>query len=402
MNNLETNISNLIKYSKIDIKALNEFLKREENGGDNFLTIKEDGQIIYEQKNPSFLNNIKEKWNFIKNFILKLLGIINEEEQFCGIMNISNNCYLNAGLQILSRCHPLFMTLFQLNYEKNELLKLFVNSIVMTLFSKNKNYNPIKFIKCFCKLNKEFVFGQQNCSQNFIRTILRNINEITEKNIRYESYYPIDNSKEFSSYKTYITENKIFPESKAYSLFSGMLKMKLKGECSICGQKICNYTFSNFVDYTIYLDSFSTSCNFSDVLRKNIGEEKKSTMKCQKCGNKIYLNTISKFVKIPEILIFTLERYVVRNKVPVEPDDIIDIHDYVDQFLLDNNKEDYKYELFAINIRIGRDTTFGHEICQIKEKDKWYTIDDNDSYQRQREFNDYSYGLFYRKMKENK
>ena len=399
MDYLITNISNLIKNSPIDIKALNEFLKKKENGGNYFITIKEDGQIVNEQKNPSFLDIIIEKLNSAINFILKLLRIIKEEEeQFCSLMNISNNCYLNAGLQILSRCDPLFWTLFNIKYEENELLKLFVNSMAMILFSKNKQYNPIKFIKCFCKNNKEFVFGKQNCSQNFIRTILRNINGITKRIKHYEGYYP-GNPNELSAYKTYIKENNIFPESEVYSLFSGMLKMTLEGECTMCGQKILNYTFNSFVDHTIYLDSISTRCSFSDVLRKNIGEEKKSTMKCQKCKGKISLRIVSKFVKIPDIFIFTLERYLVRNKVPVEPDDVIDIHDYVDKYLLDANEEHYKYELFAINIRIGRDRSFGHEICQIKEKDKWYTIDDNVSYPRQREFNDFSYGLFYRKIK---
>ena len=80
--------------------------------------------------------------------------------------------------------------------------------------------------------------------------------------------------------------------------------------------------------------------------------------------------TVSSFVKIPEIFIFTLERYLIRNKVPVEPDDNINIYKYADKNLY-CTLEDCNYELFAINIRIGEDLSSGHEICQVKEKEKW-------------------------------
>jgi ubiquitin C-terminal hydrolase len=378
--------------SKIDIDALNEFFQQEENGKN--IMIDKNGQIICEDKN-------KKWYNFFIDWITKILKIVKilpsyEEKEICGIINIGNNCYLNAGLQILSRCYPLLKELLKSNFEKDELMKLLVESMITLLFKKDKYYNPTKFIKCFCKRNKEFIVGQQNCSQDFIRTVLRNINETYEKKLRYEDYYP-NNAKEFNAYKTYIIENKIFPESKPYSIFNGILKIEVSGMCTNCKTKINDYSFSNFVDQHIYLDSFTTKCRFSDVLRKNIGKENKASMNCPKCKEKIRLKSVSKFVKIPDIFIFTLERYLIRNKVPIEPDDFINIDDLVDKSLhIDHNN--CVYELFAINIRIGDDISFGHEICQIKQKDKWYTIDDGDSYERQKQFNEYSYGLFYRKI----
>ena len=120
-------------------------------------------------------------------------------------------------------------------------------------------------------------------------------------------------------------------------------------------------------------------------------------MKCPKCNIKLHLNSVSKFVKLPEIFIFTLERFLVRNKVPIEPDEYINMYDFIDD-ACDIDKNQCFYELFAINIRKGKDLSFGHEICQIKQKGKWYTIDDGDFYERQREYNEYSYGLFYRKI----
>ena len=386
------NLQKEIIDTGIDIDSLNEFIQYEENG--KRFSINKDGELIYEEIDKPWYAKI---YNLIKK-IFKILKWItgDEEKQIVGIINLRNNCYLNAGLQILSRCYPLLLELLKNDYEKDKLMKSLVETLTTLLFKKDKYYNPSKFIKYFCDRNKEFVDGQQNCSQDFIRTILRNINDSFPRIIRYENYLP-DNEKEFSAYKTYIFENKIFPESKAHSFFSGILKLNLTGNCSNCGNKINDYSFSNFVDQLIYLDSFSRKCKFSDILLKNFGYENKATMKCPKCKEKVNLKSISKFVKIPEIFIFTLERYLIPNKVPVEPDEFINLYDFVDESY-DIDKSNCHYELFAINIRIGKDLSFGHEICQIKLKNNWFTIDDSDSYPRQREYNEYSYGLFYRKI----
>ena len=380
---MELNTDNDMYY----IEKINDLI----NESNKIAVLKKQNEDFLEPKTES-----KGCWEWFWG----LFGLYKKEEEiehppFVGLINIGNNCYLNAGLQILSRCYPLLIELLKKNYEKNELTKLFVESMVTLLFRKDKFYNPTKFIECFCKINKDFIIGRQQCSQDFIRTILRNINDILDKDIRFEEYFP-SNGKEYNAYKSYIFENKIFPESKAYSIFSGMLKIEISGKCNECNESIKNYSFTNFVDLTMYLDGFSTKCKFSDVLRKNIGCQNNVIMKCPKCKVKINLKSISNFVKIPEIFIFTLERYLIRNQVPIEPDDNLNLSDYIDDSYF--GKDKCLYELFAINIRIGKDLSFGHEICQIKQKNKWYTINDGDSYPRQREFNEYSYGLFYRRI----
>ena len=53
----------------------------------------------------------------------------------------------------------------------------------------------------------------------------------------------------------------------------------------------------------------------------------------------------------------------------------------------------------AVNIRIGNDLSFGHEICHIKENNNWYTINDNNIRIKDEEYYESSYGLFYRRIK---
>ena len=369
-----------------------------------------DNDIYYIDKLNEMMNNNTKNENIVdsrnkqKGCLDWFLGLfssclkedVQEKPPFVGIINIGNNCYLNAGLQILSRCYPLIKVLFSSDYKKDELINLFVEAMIILIFKKDKYYNPTKFLECFCKRNNEFVVGQQNCSQDFIRTILRNINDLYEKKIRYEYYHP-ENQEELNAYSTYLFENKIFPESKPYSIFSGILKIHIKGKCNNCDIEINNFSFSSFIDQILYLNSFNTKCKFSDVLKKNIGNKNNVVMECPNCKEKIKSKSISKFVKIPEIFIFTLERYLIRNKVPIEIDKYINIFDLIDESLkLDKNN--CNYELFAVNIRLGDDVSFGHEICHIKDKNKWYTINDKNSYIKTEEYLENSYGLFYRRI----
>ena len=120
-------------------------------------------------------------------------------------------------------------------------------------------------------------------------------------------------------------------------------------------------------------------------------------MNCPKCDEKITCKSVSKFVKIPDIFIFTLERYIKPNKVPIEPDDFINIDDLVDKSI-QSRENNYIYELFAINIRLGNDEFFGHEICQIEDKNNWYTINDKEYHIKKENYYENSYGLFYKRI----
>jgi len=157
---------------------------------------------------------------------------------------------------------------------------------VMISLLNRKIYNPKKFINCFCKLNKDFVKGSQCCSQNFIRTIITNINKTcVDKNyeiVKDNNQYLNKNNEEYGNYlKT------IFPESKLLSLFSGITQSHSYGICPNCKEKIDNYSFNYFIDQNIYLDEFDHKCKFSEVLRANIGNENILTMNCPKCDKEI-------------------------------------------------------------------------------------------------------------------
>jgi len=148
----------------------------------------------------------------------------------------------------------------------------------------------------------------------------------------------------------------------------------------------------------MYLNEIQVDCNFSDVLKANIGNGNTLTMDCPKCNKEIIIKDETKYIKLPDILIFTLERYQgPTNKVLITPDEFLDIKNYTDKSI---KTDSFIYELFAINIRFGSTANYGHEICQVKRNDKWYEINDTRGYQISNiSYFDCSYGLFYKKKK---
>ena len=374
---------------------------------------------LYLQNNFDYNNNNINFYNTNSNYNTNNYNQINssdiypknnniieiKEKKPCGIVNYKNNCYLNSGLQILVSCDKLVEELKNYINIKNDLINL-INDAFHKLLNENI-YDSFNFTKYFCKLNDK-IFGIQYCSQNFIRTILSNINNelinFGDKHAIYENseyFQNIKNSQdkqiEFHKFIKFIESNNYFIESKAIKLFSGLSKFFSFGKC-LCGEMIIDYSFNYFIDQNLYLDNIPDNCSFSKLLLLNLGDTINITSNCPKCGAEICLKEETKLIKIPEIFIFTLERYknCINNNISIIPEETIDITNYLDDSVKAKDKK-YEYELFGINIRLGNTIDFGHEICQVKRNNIWYEMNDTLTYKRTRTYNNNSYGLFYKR-----
>jgi ubiquitin C-terminal hydrolase len=317
----------------------------------------------------------------------------NKEINLCKIKNYGNNCYLNSGLQILVSCKIFVEELKK--YNTNKILTNLTKQAIHKLLNE-KNYDPKELLIYFSRINNEFTLVQ-SCSQNFIRTLLKNLNYellLTNENLILENkQYKPKSENEYDKYISFIISNKIFPESSLLSIFSGMTKSHSKSICRYCNESIEEFSFCYFIDQIMYLDNNKYICNFSDVLKNNF-EKNNLIMNCPKCSKEININEETKIIKLPEILIFTLERYQGEyNEVEIIPDEYIDMRNYVDTFFIET-----KYELIAINIRIGKQKNFGHEICQVKRQGKWFELNDEKVDKKIKSYNNYSYGLFYKRL----
>jgi ubiquitin C-terminal hydrolase len=260
-------------------------------------------------------------------------------------------------------------------------------------------YDPKNFLNYFREISGDFF--SQSCSQNFIRTLLKRLDkEIVDQSkecmLDKIQYHPQNQNNEYKKFSEFLQSNNFFTESKLLSIFSGMTKSHSKGMCIKCHNEIEDFSFSYFIDLNLYLDSIKYKCDFNIVLYENYGKNNNLVLNCPICKQEITIKEETKFIKLPEILIFTLERYQgPTNNVEIYPSELLDMSPYLDASLKSTNA---KYELFAINIRLGNTKNYGHEICQVKRNGIWYEINDTFGKKINSISNfDSSNGLFYKK-----
>lgn len=120
-------------------------------------------------------------------------------------------------------------------------------------------------------------------------------------------------------------------------------------------------TYNQFVDQNLYLNNafVKKKISFSNLLYENFGKNMNLIMNCINCGKEIKVKEITKIVKLPEIIIFTIERFIGRiNNIKITNEKTINMKNYLDDLVKEKYKNGVEYQLFAINIRYGGH--FGH------------------------------------------
>ena len=388
---------------------MKSYYYKKESKRNNSINMHNNTSNYYNYYNHSInTNNNKEvinNTNIINNNInyYNNNNYINKKDKYIkdgyphGIINNFDNCSINTGLQIIACCDEIKPLLYTSKSKDPLIIEL------IDFFNSNyKNYNPIKIINILSQIDEDFKIKGQKCSQNFIRILIKSINQeimpfyrdINEK----IPYYIPENYKETEAYSKFIKSQNIFPES----LFSGISKTILYGKCHYCNETIEEYMFNHFIDQSLYLDKIDSNCHIIDILDINLGGNNMVSISCPKCFQENNVREYTKIIKMPYYLIFTLERFLNGiNKVSIIPDKIIDIRKFIDSSIYD--RYGTQYELFAINIKLGKDCNSGHQICQIKKDGVFFEIDDVDIRLIDNIFpnsysTDDSYGLFYRKI----
>lgn len=343
---------------------------------------------------------------------MNICGTSEKRSKVHGIKNYGYNCYINSGLQILSKIEKLTEQIKAYS-GKSELLNSLKN--VFEFLNKSDEYkkslDPRDFMEKYLSYNNEFK-KSQNCSQSFIRKLIYNINNELIKgkfgnNIRL-IYLDLLNalnqtSIEYQSFYQYITREKILKQSQLFSLFSIITKSLINDICCFCRKKIYQITYNQFVDQNLYLDAFENKnkISFLNLLHENIGKNMNLTMNCIYCKREIKVKEITKIVKLPEIIIFTIERFFGGiNNIKITNEKKINMKNYLDDLVKEEyNKNGVEYKLFAINIRCGEH--YGHQKCQIILNDNSiYEINDSE-FEKIKETDleeKYSYGLFYKRI----
>ena len=117
---------------------------------------------------------------------------------------------------------------------------------------------------------------------------------------------------------------------------------------------------------------------------------------CSNCKKNIKCKKEVKIIKLPEILIFSLER----KKSDLKRSQII--LDYeINLAKYASNEKNPIYKLFALNIKLRNNANNGYYICQVEREGIWYQINDHLVEQIKRPGENYNKnicGLFYKRI----
>ena len=300
-------------------------------------------------------------------------------------------CYMNSILNILYQT-PYFIT-FILNNEFNITNKSKDILIINDLYSLFKSTldNPNSIIETLLFKYKiglcDNIWNENNQqdSQEFLSFLLNQLQE----NIytKYDIIYTFDkNIKKLSTTTQYIhniyllyyeLKLKIYECSKLSLLFKGF--NQIINKCSLCKSK--SYNIDQYLTLTIEIPNKENLSLYECF--DNFFRIERYVNKCLFCG----LNTI--FYKqhllqdLPKILIICLMKFkyntVMNQNIKITSNISYPLYNLnLEKYFCKNNKQKFKYNLFAVNIHHGRNSNSGHYISIVKNNisKKWYSYND--------------------------
>ena len=111
--------------------------------------------------------------NYSNNENNNLINSEGNKPSLCRIYNYGSNCYMNSGLQIISRCDKFIEWINQSNYPDAEcpFFNLLKTTLYHILYCDNDIFDPKIFMNYFNSKNKDFPPNTQNCSQLFFNSL---------------------------------------------------------------------------------------------------------------------------------------------------------------------------------------------------------------------------------------
>jgi ubiquitin C-terminal hydrolase len=360
--------------------------------------------IFIKNKGPFFLNldlynhqenNYKSIWKI--NEFYPHLSKISEEEilknSLCGMKNLINTCYINSSLQILIHI-PEFIKIIRRNSDFEYNIIGEINKIFDQILEKYKEYRPVinpgslvNYFK-FNSNHPEYANYSQKDSEMFLEELIWDINiELGNLNIQRTNrlYQNInnENKEKVKNFSDYITESEIETNFEINDLFYVYFIHEKK--CKECNYKTYYFDQSPGLKLNFEQTKYETQIYLSNLIKDNLNNPItfKSKIICQNCRKCSDIIETTKIVKLPKILILTLQKvnYESTQKTPWIVKDIkrIGIRGYVDISLIQN--EFCIYEIFAINNHLGNSPKSGHYFSQIYLDDPkgpkgWYYFND--------------------------
>lgn len=277
----------------------------------------------------------------------------------CGFQNLGNTCYMNSVLQAILTSNVM-NTAFIIYLQKHKnTLKFFspmlieyLRIIIDLLNFKSNVYRPIAFKETLDSVNDWFKGHSQHDSNEFLLYL---INEF------------IESKKPNAIEKSEKSEKLEKPEESGISKLIKRLcfgKFKQYICCDECRNITVNY--SSFLDVALPIPE-TKNPDLDDCFKKFAKYEMlddKNKCMCDICKKKVIVYKKMEIHDVPEVTIFTLNRFKGNNKnvTPVRIYPIIEL-------------EGKKLKLISTVNHYGS-VNAGHYVAHISRGDVWYKADD--------------------------
>jgi ubiquitin C-terminal hydrolase len=255
-----------------------------------------------------------------------------------GLDNLGNTCFMNTSLQCLIHTEAFMKRLID---QKDILKSKKVTSAFYEIIDDiNSNLNkssvrPSTFKSVFGQAHSMYLGFSQQDSQEFLRKLLEDISKELNRLTIVPRYKELETKGKEKSLLN-LEYDKIFKareDSIVADTFYGQVVNIFT--CRDCLHP--TFSFEKFLDIPLLLDDESPTDLYKLLSEhfKEDGFKWDSPCENEKCKRKSYHTKISKICYLPEILIFSFQRYSYRsrrkNTARVSFKETIDLKDYIDK-----------------------------------------------------------------------
>ncbi|KAL3989503.1 Ubiquitin carboxyl-terminal hydrolase family protein [Acanthocheilonema viteae] len=279
-----------------------------------------------------------------------------------GLCNYSNDCFLNAVLQIILHCIPFARYL-------GEHLPLFscvkdcvacgLARFIRYSMSSRQPFKPswISFI-----LEKAFpshLFGAQEDAHEALNHILDALDSEAQNGTSSDRNNPLNGPR--------------FP-TPVEQLFAGTLRNQV--QCSTCSAILINYERFRELNLGIKKPSYDRRITLEDLLDDYFGNEVLTSFNCNKCKRSTQIQRSSRILRAPNLLLIQIKRFnSFGGKIGVHVN--FNLRMNLERYV-HRAAEAHFYELTGIVQHMGNAVEHGHYIAVVRGFDgrSYYLFDD--------------------------
>lgn len=295
-----------------------------------------------------------------------------------GLYNQGNSCFMNSILQILIHCYPFINEFEKQTITKNHIISSAFRDLLIQIGTCNGiRYFPKSFIKTFSEVNRAFREVKQQDCQDFLNTLLENINiELNE----IKGTLPYQEINQTGDKRMLYKEYLLYYYKREKSIITDVFYWN---DLSIrkCNCGLETFFFSRKTDLPLTLLKSNIKPHVTKLIKEKYTQvlNEESPVVCSQCNRKQNCELINSVCCLPPVLILSLQRNNgednQKNKIGVEFESEMNLHDIIDKETFDSECET-KYVLYALVLHVGK-IERGHYITNIKTMSQWVIFDDD-------------------------